>query len=62
MCIRDRGICITDEYVLITSYSDDKGSLGELMVFDREDGEYLVTLGMDANLSLIHICLRCYTV
>lgn len=43
------GICITDEYVLITSYSDDKGSLGELMVFDREDGEYLVTLGMDAN-------------
>ena len=44
-----QGICITDEYVLITSYSDDKGSLGELMVFDREDGEYLVTLGMDAN-------------
>ena len=37
-----QGICITDEYVLITSYSDDKGSLGELMVFDREDGEYLV--------------------
>ena len=35
--------------MLITSYSDDKGSLGELMVFDREDGEYLVTLGMDAN-------------
>lgn len=30
-----QGICITDEYVLITSYSDDKGSLGELMVFDR---------------------------
>ena len=24
-----QGICITDEYVLITSYSDDKGSLGE---------------------------------
>ena len=29
-----QGICITDEYVLITSYSDDKGSLGELMVFE----------------------------
>ena len=52
-----QGICITDEYVLITSYSDDKGSLGELMVFDREDGEYLVTLGMDANSHLGGIAL-----
>ena len=44
-----QGICITDEYVLITSYSEGKEVLGELMVFDRSDGEYLVTLGMDAE-------------
>lgn len=44
-----QGICITSDYVLISSYSDDDGSLGELMVFDRKDGEYLVTLGMDSK-------------
>lgn len=44
-----QGLCITDEYILVTSYSEDEGSLGELMVFSRENGEYLVTLGMDAD-------------
>lgn len=44
-----QGICITDDYVLITSYSDTKNTLGELMVFDRKSGDYLVTLGMDSN-------------
>ncbi len=44
-----QGLCITEDYVLVTSYSEEDDSLGELMVFDRENGEYLVTLGMDAK-------------
>ena len=42
-------ICLTDEFVLITSYSTEDDCMGELMVFDRETGEYMVTLGMDEN-------------
>lgn len=42
-----QGICITEDYVLITSYSEEEECKGELMVIDRESGEYLVTLGMD---------------
>lgn len=44
-----QGICLTDEYVLLTSYSEEDDCPGELMVFDRADGSYLVTLGMDAK-------------
>ena len=44
-----QGICLTDEFVLITSYSTEDDCMGELMVFDRETGEYMVTLGMDEN-------------
>lgn len=44
-----QGLCITDEFVLITSYSSEENCKGELMVIDRETGEYLVTLGMDEN-------------
>lgn len=42
-----QGLVYTEKYVLITSYSEGKKSLGELMVFDKKSGEYLVTLGMD---------------
>ncbi len=44
-----QGICFTDEFVLVTSYSEEQDRMGELMVFDRKTGEYLVTLGMDAK-------------
>ena len=44
-----QGICLTDDYILITAYSDEANCKGELMVIDRESGTYLVTLGMDAN-------------
>ncbi len=44
-----QGICFTDEYILLTSYSEEDDCLGELMVFDRTNGGYLVTLGMDAK-------------
>lgn len=44
-----QGLCFTDEFILITSDSDGKGCLGELLVFNKETGEYLVTLGMDED-------------
>lgn len=44
-----QGICFTDEFVLISSYSEEEECMGELMVFDRETGDYLVTMGMDAK-------------
>lgn len=42
-----QGLCFTDDFVLITSYSEEDTCMGELMVFDKGTGEYLVTLGMD---------------
>lgn len=42
-----QGICFTDDYVIVTSYSEESDCLGELMVFEKESGMYLVTLGMD---------------
>ena len=42
-----QGICITEDYYLITAYcTDDYDSLGSMYVFDKSTGEYLVTLGM----------------
>lgn len=42
-----QGICFTDDYILITSYSDEDDCLGSLMVIDKDTGDYLFTLGMD---------------
>jgi hypothetical protein len=42
-----QGICLTDDFLLLTSYSEGADDLGELFVFDRESGSYLVTLGMN---------------
>lgn len=44
-----QGLCFTDDFVLVTSYSDEDDCLGEVLVFDAIDGEYLFTLGMDAE-------------
>lgn len=41
-----QGLCFTPEFILMTSYSEGDEELGSLMVFDRESGEYLVTIGM----------------
>lgn len=41
-----QGLCFTPEYVMMTSYSEHAATPGSLMIFDRRDGEYLVTLGM----------------
>lgn len=42
-----QGLCVTDDFYLISSDSDESGCLGELMVFDVRSGEYLLTMGMD---------------
>lgn len=44
-----QGLCITEDFVLITSYSSEDDCMGELMVMDRITGEYLMTLGMDED-------------
>ena len=44
-----QGVCFTDDFVLITSYSTEDDCMGELMVMDRETGQYMITLGMDEN-------------
>lgn len=44
-----QGLCITDEFVFISSYSDIYGKLGKIKVFDRNSGEFLLSLGMDEN-------------
>ena len=43
-----QGLCIADDYILITSYSEEEDCMGELMVFDITTGDYLLTLGMDS--------------
>ena len=44
-----QGICFTEEYLLISSYSTQQNALGKIMVFEKETGEYLLSLGMDSN-------------
>ena len=44
-----QGLCITDEYVFISTYSESKERLGELKIFDRLSGMYLISLGVDEN-------------
>lgn len=41
-----QGLCFTPELILMTSYSESDEDLGSLMVFNRETGEYLATIGM----------------
>lgn len=41
-----QGLCFTPDLILMTSYAEDSKTPGSLLVFDRESGKYLVTLGM----------------
>ena len=43
-----QGLCITDEYVLISSYSEEKNEFGKIRVYDRETGDCLLTLLLDS--------------
>ena len=42
-----QGICVTEDYVLISLYSETENSLGRIKIFDKESGEYLLSLGFD---------------
>lgn len=44
-----QGLCMTDEYVFISSYSGEYGGLGKVKVYDKTSGEHLLSLGMDEN-------------
>lgn len=44
-----QGLCITNDFVFISSYSEVRGQMGKIKVFDKDNGELLLTLGMDEN-------------
>ena len=44
-----QGLCLTDEYIFISAYSDVHGKLGKIKVYNKTSGELLLTLGMDAH-------------
>lgn len=44
-----QGLCFTPEYILMTSYAESDTVPGTLMIFDRDSGEYLVSLTMKVN-------------
>lgn len=44
-----QGLCFTPEYILMTSYAESDTVPGTLMIFDRDSGEYLVSLTMKIN-------------
>lgn len=44
-----QGLCLTGEFVFISSYSGVRGKMGKIKVFDKNNGKLLLTLGMDEN-------------
>ena len=42
-----QGLCLTEKYVFISSYSGERDEVGKVKIFDRNTGEYLLALGMD---------------
>lgn len=44
-----QGICLTDDFILVTAYSVDWDVVGSLYMFDRKTGAYIATLGMKRN-------------
>lgn len=41
-----QGLCLAEEFFLVTSYNEKKDAPGCLFLFDHESGDYLATLGM----------------
>ena len=44
-----QGLCFTEDYVLVSLYSDKVDSLGVVKIFNKKTGEYLLSLGMDKS-------------
>ncbi len=44
-----QGLCITEDFVFVSSYSGVRGNLGKIKVFDKKSSELLISLGMDEN-------------
>lgn len=52
-----QGLCVTEELILVTSYSTGRSdNYGCLYVFDRDTGDYLMTLSMKQGSHLGGIC------
>lgn len=47
-----QGLCITEEYVLISSYTEKEEQFGNLTVYERNTGEKVMTLVLDSNAHL----------
>ncbi|MBO5070450.1 MAG: InlB B-repeat-containing protein [Roseburia sp.] len=41
-----QGLCFTPDYILMTSYTEESGKQGALMIFERETGRFLKSLDM----------------
>ena len=44
-----QGLCVTPEYILMTSYAESETVPGTLMIFDRGTGTYLASVEMKVN-------------
>lgn len=44
-----QGLCITPEYYIVSSYAMENDKQGALTLYRRESGEYVVSLGMEAE-------------
>ncbi len=44
-----QGICMAKKYLIISSYSEDEDTLGELKIYDINSGDHVVTLCMDED-------------
>lgn len=47
LCLQ--GLVFTPEFILMTAYTEESGKRGALMIFDRETGNYLMSLDMKEN-------------
>lgn len=44
-----QGLCFTEDFVLISSYSGIQSELGKIKVYDKLTGDYLLSIGMDES-------------